>query len=313
MKEIGGYFGLECGNTPLYYKDGIYLNSCRNALRYLIRCLGIQRIYVPVFTCSAIEEAIEKEKCELIKYNIGYDFFPVQNIPVNEFIIYNNYFGVNGKNVEEMIKQFPNLIVDNAQSFFSENTGRAAIYSLRKFFGVPDGGIIRGRGLPEKPLDKSVSYDVMSHLLIRKDLGAKDGYPYFLKDEEIIDKYPVLAISKLTKDLLGNINYMEVKKKRIENFSFLQKNLQTDFPLLQTEKDIPLVFPFFRKDGETFRNHLIVNNIFCARYWPNVLYDKKATSFEINLAKNMVSIPIDQRYSIEEMNFIINLIDGKNR
>ena len=48
MKAIGGYLELECGKEPLYYQDGIYLNLCRSALRYLIRTLGIKKIHVPV-------------------------------------------------------------------------------------------------------------------------------------------------------------------------------------------------------------------------------------------------------------------------
>ena len=305
IKVIGGYFGLECGNNPLYYKDGIYLNSCRNAIRYLIRAWGIKKIHIPVFTCSAVEEAINKEHCRIIKYNIDENFFPFQNIPQNDFLIYNNYFGLTTKKVKQLSKIFPNLIVDNAQAFFANQYGRASIYSLRKFFGVPDGGIIRGEDIPELPIDKSVSYNVMTHLLVRKDLGAQAGYPFFIKDEESIDIFPVKSISKLTRSLLGNIDYSKVIRKRLENYKYLSDKLCSIFHINKNEKDVPLVYPYFVNNGDEIRKKLISCNIFCARYWPNVLQDKSVTPFEMNMAKNIISLPVDQRYGKEEMDYLL--------
>lgn len=310
MKAIGGYFGLECGQTPLYYNDGLYVNSCRNALRYLIRSLGIKKINIPVFTCIAVEETLKKEKCEIKKYNIGKDLFPVQDIPQNEFVVYNNYFGVTGEKVMEMSRVYPNLIIDNAQAFYSKQVGRGSIYSLRKFFGVPDGGILRGKNLPGLELERGSSFEVMSHLLIRKDIGAELGYKYFLKDEEIIDEYELEKISNLTESLLGNIDYEFVKKRRVDNFNFIKSNLETLFPFyMDAEEDVPLIFPLLVENGGDLRSRLIQKKIFCAQYWPNVLTDDKANSFEMDLAKNIISIPIDQRYGLEDMKLIIKILN----
>ena len=35
-----------------------------------------------------------------------------------------------------------NIIFDNSQAFYSKQYGTAGIYSPRKFFGLPDGGIL---------------------------------------------------------------------------------------------------------------------------------------------------------------------------
>ena len=56
MKEIGGYFELERGPFKPYH-DGVYLNSGRNALRYIVRKLGIHKIHVPYYTCPVVFEA----------------------------------------------------------------------------------------------------------------------------------------------------------------------------------------------------------------------------------------------------------------
>ncbi len=54
-----------------------------------------------------------------------------------------NYFGIKDEFITSLSKQVSNLIVDNAQSFFSnpiENID--TFYSPRKFFGVSDGAYL---------------------------------------------------------------------------------------------------------------------------------------------------------------------------
>ena len=169
MKPIGGYFELECGNTPLYYPDGIYLNTCRNGIIYLIRALGIKRLHVPYFTCQVVTDTIQKEKCKVIKYFLDENLMPTTDFTVDEFVIYNNYFGVSGAKVNELSSIYPNLIIDNAQAFYSKPNCRATIYSPRKFFGLPDGGILRGEDIPVIEIEQGTSIDTMSHLLKRKE------------------------------------------------------------------------------------------------------------------------------------------------
>lgn len=309
MKSIGGYFELTCGNTPLYYQNGTYLNICRNAIRYIIRALGIRKIHVPFYTCHVVYEAIQAEGCKILKYNLADDMMPSIDFPKNDFIIYNNYFGVLGNNVKILSGLYPNLIVDNAQAFYSKPDCRAVVYSPRKFFGLPDGGILIGKDIPKLELQKGISIDVTSHLLKRLEFGAKIGYEDFIRNDLKLDYYPIQAISNLTLALMGNIDYETAKRKRLENFNFLKKHLKTDFPILMSSDDVPLVYPYFIDNGSEIRDKLISKKIFCARYWPKVLEYCDSNSIEYRLAKNVVSLPIDQRYGLEEMNHIISVIN----
>ena len=308
MVPIGGFFGLECWKTPLYHKEGFYLNSCRNALRYIVKGLGIKRIYIPFFTCNAVEEALSMENCEIIKYNLNDDFFPVQKIPTSKFIVYNNYFGLTGEKIKELSAIYPNLIVDNAQAFYSHPEGKFSIYSPRKFFGVPDGGILIGEEIPEMPLDRGVSYDVCSHLLKRIDLGPEAAYGDFLNNEEIISSYEIKRVSKLTSAIMGNINYEDAKRKRLDNFSFLHQHLNTSFPMAQSPDDVPLIYPFMAEESERIRQKLIENKVFCAKYWPGLKVDGQTTSIEHRMINNLISLPIDQRYDLNDMKYILNII-----
>lgn len=308
MKPIGGYFELECGKTPLYYPDGIYLNTCRNGIIYLIRALGIKRLHVPYFTCHVVTDTIQKEKCKVIKYFLDENLMPTTDFTVDEFVIYNNYFGVSGAKVNELSSIYPNLIIDNAQAFYSKPNCRATIYSPRKFFGLPDGGILRGEDIPIIEIEQGTSIDTMSHLLKRIEFGAQEGYADFVSNDGKLNDYSLKKMSKLTLSLMGNINYKLSKKKRLDNFKFLSDNLETAFPISMSSDDVPLVFPYLVKNGKELRNKLIRSNIYCAMYWPNVFDETPADSIENTLTNNIVSIPIDQRYNIEDMKLIVNLI-----
>lgn len=309
MKSIGGYFELECGKAPLYYQDGIYLNICRNALRYLIRALGIKRIHVPIYTCHVVYDAIRQEGCEVLFYSLDSNLMPTKDFAVDEYIIYNNYFGVTGNKVNELAKRYPNLIVDNAQAFYSQPNCRAAIYSPRKFFGLPDGGILRGKDIPVLELEQGHSFEVTSHLLKRHDYGAQAAYQDFCENDNALEQYPLERMSKLTKALMGNIDYESARVQRLANFHYLQEHLSTAFPISMASDDVPLVFPLLVDNGDDLRNRLIQNGIFCARYWPNVFDYSKSGELESNFTANLVNLPVDQRYGEEEMTGIINLVD----
>ena len=89
MKPIGGYFEIECGKIPPYYTDGIYLNSCRNGIKYLIRTLGISEIHVPYYTCDVVFQAILQEGCKMKKYHLDENLMPAREFKTCDFIIYN--------------------------------------------------------------------------------------------------------------------------------------------------------------------------------------------------------------------------------
>ena len=309
MNAIGGYFELECGKSSFYHEDGIYLNICRSAIRYIIRALGIRRIHVPLYTCHVVSASIAQEGCEILRYSLDRDMFPEREFSKEDFIIYNNYFGVLGKNVDALSKIYPNLIVDNAQAFYSRPECRSVIYSPRKFFGLPDGGILIGKDIPKLELDRGTSIDQTSHLLKRIEFGAEAGYEDFIKNDSKLDSYPVQAISNLSIALMGNIDYETAKRKRIENFNFLKTYLDTEFIISMSNDDVPMVYPYLIENGSEVRDKLIENKIFCARYWPNVLKDCTSKTLEYYLAKNLIPIPIDQRYGKEDMNHIISVIN----
>ena len=50
------------------------------------------------------------------------------------------------------------------------------------------------------------------------------------------------------------------------------------------------------------------NKIFVATYWPNVFEHCKSDDLEYQLSENLVNLPLDQRYTIDNMKYIIEII-----
>ena len=299
MKEIGGYLELAGGNQPLYH-DGIYLNSGRNALRFIVRKLGIRKLHVPAYTCPVVFDALQKERVKIEQYALDSSFFPDCDFPKNDFIIYNNYFGVCGGKVREMVMRYPNLIVDNAQAFYSRQIGRAAFYSPRKFFGLPDGGIVCGLEGDAEDFPRDVSWNRMTYLLKRVDLGASAGYADFKKNSKVLARQDVKQMSALTTLLMSQLDCKYAAKRRLQNFNILRGCLPTTFPMDTTDDDVPLVYPY-AADAASVRPRLIDNKIYVPLYWSEVCND-------VVMSEHIVSLPIDQRYGEYEMKRIVEVI-----
>ena len=304
-KEIGGYFSLECGNTPLYHKEGLWLNSGRNALRHIIRLCRIRKIYVPSYTCPVVKEALSKENCEIIFYPLNLDFTPAVTFPDSAFVLYNNYFGVCGQLVRSMAERYPNLIVDNAQSFYSSPLGLASFYSPRKFFGLPDGGLAWCKTLDEVtyPADKESDLRC-SHLLARPLRGAAAGYGEFCKNDTSFDELEIMQMSSLTRCLMGNIDYERVRSIRLKNFQVLHQLLEPEKQWDLAEDDVPMVYPYCT-DAPDLREYLIKQHIFVATYWPGVSPDCHY------LQSHILPLPLDQRYDTDDMKYIAHIIKSK--
>ena len=315
MKEIGGYFSLELQchcNMP--NNNGILLNTGRNALEFILREIGnIEKLYIPYFTCDVTLEPIKKVGLQYTFYSINNNLEIADSIELsaNEYLLYTNYYGIKDSYIKELSLKYGNrLIVDNAQALYATPTEKC-IYSPRKFVGIPDGGIAYiDKDCDLTMIETDESYDRCSHLLIRHDIGATPGYSTFRENSRKLVNNPVKLMSNLTRTLTESIDFNFVQKRRKENFNYLHNILSSSNKLCIDsfgEYNCPMVYPFWTDDG-TLKTHLIENKIFVATYWPNIKEWCEATSIEWQLADKVIAIPIDQRYDIEDMKYIIETI-----
>ena len=317
---IGGYFGLadrdlENGRYPV---DGARVNTARNALEYiLLQMLDAKKVYLPLYTCEAVIEPLKRLQVSFDFYHINMNLEMAEDIPVEDgtYVIVNNYFGVKDAYVAQMAEEYgKHLIVDNAQALFAPVLpGVKAIYSARKFVGVADGGFAVGvSDVPLLMYDEDIT-EHNSHLQIRKEHGAEAGFKDYQENEKRLDNQPIRMMATSTRDILMHIDYEKVIAKRRENYRILHEALKEQNQLQLPDIDsfaCPMVYPFLPKEDANLRQRLIENRIYVARYWPNVLDWCRPRDIEKTLAKDMIPLPVDQRYGEEEMKRIIEIIKG---
>jgi len=259
-------------------------------------------------------EPLEKTYTEFQYYAIN-DNFEILDVDVlkdKEYILYINYFGIKNSYINSLIERFGNkLIIDNSQSFFSKITNKVySIYSPRKFFGVSDGAYLVGNILENRNLKYDISVNRMGHLLGRTESSAEQFYSEYKKNDDSLISQEIKKMSRLTDTILSGLDYEEIKNVRDKNFFYLHSKLQDLNNLKIDTKDIsgPMIYPLLL--NEDMKNLLINNRIYIATYWNDVLNIENVPSTEINFVKNLIALPIDQRYDLDDMKRIVEVIKG---
>lgn len=314
LKEIGGYIELELyRNSGQQYRSltnsKIAINSGRNGIRYIIRAYNIKKIYVPYYTCPVVWDAIKQEQVELSFYKINQDFLPDTDFESDSYILYTNYFGICSNQIRLLSKKYKHLIVDNAQAFYMPPVGIGSAYSPRKFFGVSDGGFVWCQKKLDEDFIQDVSYDRFSHLLKRIDCGANFGYDDFWKNDNSLIGADIKRMSNLTKTILETIDYDYAKRRRLENFYYLQNNLKSLNVCNVTinDVDVPMYYPFLIKN-DLLRERFLENKIYIPSCWRGMEKKCPENSYELYLKKYLLPLIIDQRYNLNDMERIVTII-----
>lgn len=309
MKEIGGYFGLEQLINNEYYKDLIPLNNGRNALLFLLKARKIKKLYIPYYLCDSVSNICIRYGYEFEYYSISADFMPLFNraLDIDEYLYVVNYYGqLTDERIIYLKHNFGQIIVDNAHAFFHKPLAKIdTIYSCRKFFGVPDGAYLSTEVNINEYFDTDVSRERMAHLLGRFEGNASDYYSYFKKNDDSFNNEPLKYMSKITHNILGAINYENVRQTRNMNFGFLHDELNGINKIRLSIPDGPFAYPFYVENGIEIRKVLANKRLYVPTLWPNVLGNAPESSVDNDYAKNILPLPCDQRYDMDDMKFLI--------
>lgn len=306
MNEIGGYLQFEKYKNREYYPKLTAVNTARNALIYAAKILNIKKIYIPYFLCESIRNVCDRENLKYEEYHISRDFKPIFDKRLNkgEYLYIVNYYGqLKNDYIKKMYKTFNNLIIDNVQSFFQKPIkGIPTIYSCRKYFGVPDGAYISIKD--ELELEQDLSHNRMKHLLGRFECFAETFYSDFKDNDHSFINLPLLKMSKITSNLLGVIDYKHIIEIRNKNWLYLHKNLKKYNKLDIRFQKGSFMYPFYHKNGKEIKKLLAMKKIFIPTLWPNV-QSLVNCDIEKDYAENILPLPIDQRYNVYHMEYII--------
>lgn len=336
--EIGSEFSLERGKAPCidsifsYLRDysSIYTDSGRSALRLLLPFLPPGPILLPAYLCESVYRSFQKRK--LLFYEITddleidwSDLFGKLEYGVS--VVYLHYF--NGvvpekeqleKLLSEKKKRNFLIIEDTTHSIFSHplTAGDYGVCSLRKWFPIPDGGVLYSgtllRGNPDElqeaewPREKMRAMKLKAEYLDGKrgeDCNIEYRHIFASCEQKLGEQTRAFGMSALSGDILKKCSISEMVNKRLENYRILANSLKklSSIQLLAQPgvNDCPLVCPVGVSNRDALRSFLISNRVYCAVHWPE---SDMPTKCAAQLAKCKHSLPVDQRYGSAEMLFL---------
>ncbi|QII82421.1 hypothetical protein [Jeotgalibaca arthritidis] len=314
MREIGGYFELDQFINKPYHNNMIELNTGRNALAYLIKAKGIKKVYIPHYLCNSVSGVLKMLSVDYEGYSIDKNFNPLfdKKLEKDQYLYIVNYYGqISNSSIRSFKEQYGAIIIDNTQSFFQKPVqGIDTIYSLRKYFGIPDGAYLSTDKILEEKLEEEKSGHRMNHILGRFEGEASTYYNDFRRNDESFKTLPLKKVSRISRNILGAIDYEAVRLRRNKNFQFLNEILSASNHLNISVPEGPFAYPYYAENGIEIRKKLARKKIYIPTLWPNVLQDKNEKSIEYDYAANILPLPCDQRYGLEDMECIVREINN---
>ena len=311
MKEMGGYIELDTYRGEMLHEGTVALNCGRNALAYIIRSRKIKNVLLPYFLCSSVSIVCKKENVQIRYYSIAKDFLPSDiHLQSDEWLYVVNYYGqVSNHQIKELQQKCHNIIVDNAQAYFQMPVESVdTLYSCRKCFGVADGAFLYTNVLLDEMLPRDESFDRMHFLLGRYERTASEFYSEYSANNHFFTNEPIKIMSKLTSNLLHGIDYGFVKKRRIENFTYLHNRFKSINKLNLTVPEGAFMYPLYIENGAEIRKRLQGEKIYIPTLWPDVFEICNTEQLEYDMAMNILPLPVDQRYNIDDMERIVDSI-----
>lgn len=320
---IGGEFEIDLSTQRhdfVEQPDTYYFASGRAALYQIVKLLQVKRIWLPDYLCISVVEAVKKAGAEYVFYELDDNLdAKIETLSPTEFdaVLLINYFGLKDLTAQEakLSELFPYtvLIEDDVQAYFefSKRNNQYVDFrftSLRKTFAVPDGGLVYTRHkMPIAVEQNSFSpYKFDAGMIkARRNLEPIDDSKYlalFEKGEELIDENYDSVMSMDSRMLFSGTDIDEVSRKRKENASFLLDGLRdlgikTILPVSQDKT--PLFIPIYLENRNEVRKRMFANEIYCPVHWP---LEGSKLKKGAEMAEHELSLIVDQRYSVEDMN-----------
>ena len=311
MKEIGGYIELDTYRGKMLHDKAIALNCGRNALSYLIRSLKIKKILLPYFLCSSVINVCKRENVEIRYYSIDEDFLPSDiQMQKDAWLYVVNYYGqLSNQTLFELKQKFSNIIVDNAQAYFQMPVERVdTLYTCRKYFGVADGAFLYTDSTLDENISTDESFERMHFLLGRFERTASEFYGEYSANNHFFANEPIKCMSKLTYNLLHGIDYDFVKACRTENFAYLHEQFADINQLKLSVPEGAFMYPLYIQGGAEIRKKLQTQKIYIPTLWSDVFDVCSNDQLEYDMARNILPLPVDQRYSAEDMKYLIEML-----
>lgn len=312
--------------TPDVYTYSSGRAALYQILKYLQKENNINRILLPDYLCSSVLVPAKTLNLEYRFYPIGEALELDQDAFVKLYdkgtaVLLINYYGLKDLSsqvafIRELDKEAI-IIEDDVQAFYEFKRDLNGVdfkfTSLRKTFAVPDGGLVKTNH--SLPLLNSINtfgqYKAAAALLKSMREGNFNDHIYlelFEKGESLIDSELEFGMSPIAKKLYSYVDEERAKVRRLNNAKYLLEQLakleiKPILPL--TEDHVPLFIPIVLNNRNRVRKAMFKKEIFCPVHWP--LEGEELQRGRV-MAEKELSLIIDQRYGVKDMDEIINVL-----
>lgn len=299
-----------------FYGRGYF--ALRAILKARLRQSKHITVHCPAYNCwNTFKRAIESEEGILVKvYKKPEDLkINIDNSQYDNCVLIVDYFGVSDyQSYLEVLDEKCIKIFDLAHAFptdyLIENIMTFADYSFlsfRKVLPVADGAIAFSNkaDLIDQGSFKTTSsawrlLTFLSRFKLFDNFADRAGFRYSLfkaHESTLVSN----SFSRKSLDVFCSIDLDSLLEKRKKNYEYLDLNLITakeNLPFkIRNDNLYPLYYPWRVSDIQAAQTTLIKSKIYCPVFWP-----------ELNSEMKVIGLPIDDRYSVAEMNKIIETI-----
>lgn len=325
-------------NNYLFVQDG---HRPIKAVLHQIKNIRKKNCYLPAYLCHSIIQSFREMGLDVKFYN--HERPLSQNIDENirdSVILIIDYFGTEFFRTQKIIKlleQGNSVIIDTTHPILNERRRDLChedpyyIASLRKAFPIPHGAVIfYSHNNLELDLGCSIDYMSMLDAMILKrfclektveplDILNPDLKKFFLslyteyeecKDKEDIHSSEILLISLM---ILSNLRFNTLGR-RYQNIATIYERVYNHEILLFGIEEIrsPFKLPHILQNDEKrdkLKDLLLKNHIYPPLHCKIRGIIPEKSGYEHQLSSKILSIPIDQRYSIEDMASIADVLN----
>lgn len=328
QRIIGGKFGLArdlatAESSRLALKDQLLcaLNG-RSCIRVLVEQLGPSTVWMPSYLCPTMLQPLRQLGIEPSFYDVD-DRLSVRDhawldlVGPRELVVFIDYFGFPCPRelLHEAAQRGAWVLEDACQALLTEGVGQDAhfvLYSPRKFFGVPDGGILAydaGIDLGDVCLDEPPAgwwLRAFEAIVLRREFDSCGGdRRWFEMLADAAKTIPVgyYAMSEFSQIIcFHGTDFEAMAKARVANYSTLLGLLSglALFPELPSGV-VPLGFPIRVENRDDVRQRLFKDEIYPPVHW--LLEDAVPERFREShrLSCRILTLPCDQRYGPADM------------
>jgi len=291
----------------------------------LVRALRPANVWVPSYICGVVIDAVREPGVRIRFYPVdeslnvaSHDW--LTQISPGDVAIFVDYFGFDSwATFGAAAKARGACIVEDAcHAMLNEHFSPCSDYiffSPRKFVGVPDGGIVITANNAQFPHSNLYPAPADWFLLALKASarraefdrfgGDRDWFEMFQSAESSGPREPC-RMSDLSAALLQIIDWAIIKKRRRRNYEFLLSKLGelAIFPDLPRDV-VPLGFPIRVRNRDRVRRLLFNERIYPPVHWDIAELVPKEFAASHLLAREIMTLPCDQRYNAEDMRRIV--------